>query len=147
MNEMKKITLAVILILASVRVYAYDQNKLRTEWQVNLDYLPIVYSKDSLFAASVDSGTSFTIFDLTNDCSQQRSLSNRILIVNNQPIKFSMSCFEGTPVFEALTSKGVDFIYTEFITKNVVVIGNSKFSAKGFISTFKQSEIIKKTAL
>ncbi|MCD9541097.1 hypothetical protein GLP22_07730 [Photobacterium carnosum] len=139
--------LAVILILLSVRVYAYDQNKLRMEWQVNLNSIPIVYSKDYLFEASVDSGTFFTIFDLTNDCSQQRYLSNRVLIVNNQPIKFSMSCFEGTPVFEALTSKGVDFIYNEFITKNVVVIGNSKFSAKGFISALKQSEIIKKTAI
>jgi hypothetical protein len=51
------------------------------------------------------------------------------------------------PVFEAQSSKGENFIYNEFITKNLVVIGDSKFSAKDFLSTLKQSEINKNVSL
>ncbi|WP_318492152.1 hypothetical protein [Photobacterium leiognathi] len=143
---MKKIALVVILTSASVSAHAYDSNKMRTEWQINPQNVPSIISTKNSFIARVD-GRFVSIANAGINCSPGDIFGERVWVVDNQPIKFVGACFEGMPTFAAQSSAGQEFIYNEFATKNSVSIGDLRFSAKGFLSALKQSEINKKMAI
>ncbi|MCD9472929.1 hypothetical protein CJF26_20705 [Photobacterium phosphoreum] len=136
----------VILTSASVSAHAYDSNKMITEWQINPQNVSSVISTKKSWMARVDAKF-ISLSNVGSNCSPGEVFGERVWVVDNQPIKFAGGCFEGMPTFAALSSAGQDFIYNEFATKNSVSIGDLKFSAKGFLSALKQSEINKKKAI
>ncbi len=149
---MKKAVLLAAMMISSTSAFAFDESKVRQEWQVNRSGVSVVASSNKGFWVANfndhDGGFGAIVFtDFTNKCLDTNKLGEVIWDINGTNVRMTLFCGDGTSKFVAKNSAGEKFIVDEFKKKTVVVANEVRYSAKGFISATKKQKQLSKNAL
>ena len=121
----------IIYLLALLPMFA-------NAWELNQNDVAVQASNQTPSTFAVYTGDKRVIIGKVLDNCYLKTTAERIIEVNNQPLKFNVHCESNVEYSAPISQAAQDYMIKQFRNSITVKVGDDSFSASGFDEIVKQ---------